>query len=169
MTDKIGTPPMFGAIQFTVGILVLTQSYFIIQISQTRDLWWQVINTIGLTPWNLIISYIMIGFALWQMSIGILTMIKSDKNADLGKQKIIQIGVPYRSQKKSTKYYDLVTIFIILEFLFVAIIVASYEKILPKIMPYKLLAFGACIFIIIAVVCYSMALKHVAKEKTTTG
>lgn len=169
MTDKIGTPPMFGAIQFTVGILVLTQSYFIIQISQTKDLWWQVINTIGLTPWNLIISYVMIGFALWQMSVGILTMIKSDKNADLGKQKMIQFGVPYRSEKKSTRYFDLVTIFIILEFLFVGIILASYEKILPKIIPFKLLAVGACTFIIVAVVCYSLALKHVAKEKAATS
>lgn len=169
MSDKIGTPPMFGAIQFTIGVLVLTQSYFIIQISQFKDLWWQVINSIGLTPWNLIISYIMIGFALWQISAGVLTMIKSDKNADIKKQKIIEYGMPYRNQTKSSRYYDLVTIFMILEFLFVGIILASYEKILPKILPYKVLALGVCVFVLLAVVFYCMALKHYAKEKATAS
>lgn len=168
MNNKVAQSTFFGAIQFTIGILVLTQSWFIINISHDKNLWWSVINTINLSPWNLVISYCMIGFSIYQIASGIIIMFYSDKKAELPEQKLVKLGVEYHKKLKSSKYFIVSGIFIALEFASMGILLLTYHSILPKIIPYRFLGIGALAFVVIAVITYLMALKNQKEEEKST-
>lgn len=62
-----------------VGIGVFQMSFYIISISYNTDLWWQVLETIDKSPYNLVLAYVMMAVSIAMIGAGILLSFTRDK------------------------------------------------------------------------------------------
>jgi len=62
-----------------VGIGVFQMAYYIISISYNVDLWWQVIEVIDKSPFNLVLAYVMMAISIAMIVSGILLSFTRDK------------------------------------------------------------------------------------------
>lgn len=75
-----GMPASFGLYMITLGVIILTLSAFIIQISFDVDLWWQVVESIDKSPYFLLYAYAMLLGSFIFIGAGIIILLKKDKN-----------------------------------------------------------------------------------------
>lgn len=117
-------PYSFGAYMIILGLLVFTQSFFIISISHDLFLWHLVIVSIDKSPWNLLISYVMLGFSFTSIAVGtIILVFKNPKTDEVIKKIDMSKWSQYTNKmKKSTKFYYSFAFFAGLEFFSTAVL-----------------------------------------------
>lgn len=117
---RTAIPASTGAIIAVIGVVMLTQCYFIITISHNSDLWKQVLQTTQFSSLTLIFSYVQFIIGASFVGGGILVAIISDNKAELPTQKINPkyLKNEWNHIEKTTSLYTrLVWIFISLEFI----------------------------------------------------
>jgi hypothetical protein len=82
LSDKHAMPTAWGYQEIIYAVPIILLCTFIIKLSENLELWHQVINHIGMSPFMIWVTWIILIYTFFKVAIGIVMIILKDKKLD---------------------------------------------------------------------------------------
>ena len=82
MADKHSMPSAWGYQEIIYAVPIILLFTFLIRLSEDTELWHQVIQNIGMSPFMISVAWIILIYTFFKLSVGIVMIILKDKKLD---------------------------------------------------------------------------------------